>query len=220
MFCPLGSTSVTLIGGIFNELDKQQRANVFGLLVNAGAKPILASPDILDIHGREAMGFTEDGMNIYVILRMLGRSDDNKTQTFQFPAKGHVYDIRAGKYLGETDTVTAAVPYADAAVFGHYPYKVEGISINAPKNVKAGRDLDAQVAVVPSAGKAGKHVLHIEVLNPEGEGRFNMKRNMTAPDGKLNFKFRMAFNDRKGLWTLKVTDAMTQTTATRQFLLE
>ena len=70
-----------------------------------------------------------------------------------------------------------------------------------------------------STGQAGHHVLHIEVLAPEGQTRWFMKRNVPAPNGQTVFRFRMAENDPPGTWTLRVTDMLTATTTAQSFVL-
>lgn len=218
---PFTSKEITIIGKNFSELDKAQKVQFAKLLADAKVAPILSSPGIENYTGREAMHFVKGNMNIYAVLRTLGRSKDEAKQTFIFPTKGrHLYDIRKGKYLGKKDSVTLAVPNGNAVVFGHYPYKVEDLVIRSASKVKAGKDLTAKIAIKPSNGKAGDHVFHIEVLDPAGKGRFHMKRNVSAPNGKYDFTFRMAHNDQKGKWTLKVTDAMTGMSKAKTFVLE
>jgi len=104
-------------------------------------------------------------------------------------------------------------------VFGQYPYQVTGIKIDVPAKVRGGKDLVADIKIKNSAGKAGFHVFHIEVLPPEGEARWFMKRNVAAPEGSVKFTFRMAENDPIGKWTLRITDIMTGTTEIKSFLL-
>jgi len=217
---PFSASEVTIIGRNFSELDKTQKILIKDFLLTANCKPILESKNIVDFSGREAMQLIRGDMSIFSVLRMPGRSDDEDAQTFVFPMKGHVYDIRAGKYLDDTDTVTVKVPHADAVLFGMYPYKVEKLKLEVPEKVKAGDDLEADIAVVTSKGRAGQHVFHIQVLNPDGKARFHMKRNVSALQGEYKLKFRMAFNDPKGLWTIKVDDAMTGITTEKMFSLQ
>lgn len=66
-----------------------------------------------------------------------------------------------------------------------------------------------------------KHVFHTELLPPDGKApRFFLKRNLIGENGKTRLVFRMAENDPKGLWTLRVTDVMTGTTAEKKFTLK
>ena len=98
--------------------------------------------------------------------------------------------------------------------------KVESVNILLPSKVKAGKDLTSTICLKTNTGTAEDHVFHIEVLDPAGKGRFHMKRNVTAVNGKYTLSFRMAHNDVKGKWLLKVTDAMTGMKAEKAFILE
>ena len=209
-----------LTGKIFDEKTVEGRLLMQKMLAKTASRPILESKDIVSTPGREVMHFTDGVNSVFVILRNFTLSKDNKTQTFTFPAKGHVYNLRTGKYLGVTDKVTCAVPNADAVVFGVYPSKVDALEVNMPEKIKAGSDLTAKIALKTTGGKAGKRVYHIEVINPEGKARFFMKRNIVSENGKGEFIFRMAANDLPGKWILKVTDVLTGVTAEKKFTLE
>ena len=86
--------------------------------------------------------------------------------------------------------------------------------------MKRGKDLVSNLSLTVTDGKAGDHVFHIEICDPSGKGRFHMKRNVTAINGKYTLAFRMAHNDPKGKWLLKATDVMTGTSAEKSFILE
>ncbi|MBP5181523.1 MAG: hypothetical protein J6331_00705, partial [Lentisphaeria bacterium] len=218
---PFAESEIIITGKNFSELDKAQKKAFAKILAEQKVAPILVSEGIEEFNGRVAMHFVKGGMNVYGIMRMPGRSANDSKQTFTFPSRGgHLYDIRAGKYLGQKDSVTVTVPNGNALVYGHYPYKVDGIALALPSSVKAGEDLKAKIELATSSGKAGDHVFHIEVISPSGLGRFHMTRNVTAPAGKYDLTFRMAHNDEKGTWKLKVVDAMTGASVEKPFDLK
>ena len=211
---------VMLTGKIFDEKTVEGRLLMQKMLAKTASRPILESKDIVSTPGREVMHFTDGVNSVFVILRNFTLSKDNKTQTFTFPAKGHVYNLRTGKYLGFTDNVTCAVPNADAVVFGVYPAKVTALDVKVPARVRAGKDLAAKISLAVKGGKTGKRVYHVEVINPSGKARFFMKRNLVSDNGKADFVFRMADNDPEGIWTLKVTDVLTAVSTEKKFTLE
>ena len=55
------------------------------------------------------------------------------------------------------------------------------------------------------------------MFRPDGTTSFLFARNLSAPDGKASFRFRMAHNDSKGVWKLVVTDALTGVSLERKF---
>ncbi|MDD4018503.1 MAG: hypothetical protein PHV28_11230 [Kiritimatiellae bacterium] len=206
---------LVVFGSLFKSKDTGQGEKMFALLKERGIEPIVQCNDAVSTYGREAMHFVNGDMNVYAITRNFARSQDGKEQQFTFPTEGFLYDVREGKYLGKTNRISCVIPNAGTKVFGHYPYQVKGIKMDVPAEVRGGKDLVAAIKVKTSAGKAGHHVFHIEVLPPEGEARWFMKRNVAAPDGRVTFTFRMAENDPKGIWALRVTDIMTGTTGTK-----
>ena len=112
---------VTVIGKNFNDLDKSQRAAALEFLAAAGVSPVLRSPTIADVFGREAMHFTDGVNDVFPILRHPGRSQDEAEEVFEFPRGGFVWDVCARKALGKTDRVNTKVPRAGAAVFAVLP---------------------------------------------------------------------------------------------------
>ncbi len=215
-----GEKNLIVLGKRFETKDDAQRREILRLLGKAGSRQIIGSDDVVAVKGREAMHFADGNMHVFAIARNQTRSNDSLEQKFTFPVKGHLYDLRAGKYLGESDTVTAAVPHGEASVWGVYPYRVTRLAVRAPETVKGGTDLKADIEVVVSGGKPGKHVFHTEVIPPDGNARFFMKRNLIAEQGRLQLVFRIAENDPAGNWTLRVTDVMTGTTAEQHFRKE
>ncbi len=208
-------------GETFNDKNVSQREKITEILRRAGVRPILVSDETVGTFGREAMHFVKGDMNVYAITRDYRRSSDEKAQTFVFPTgKGHIYDVREGTYLGETDRVTCAIPRAGTKVYGSYPYRITGIKLIIPSRITGGKDLVADIGLTTSAGEAGCHIFHVEVLPPSGEAGWLMKRNVTALSGKALFRFRMAENDPAGEWTLRVKDVMTGMTAEKKFVLD
>ena len=203
---PFSPSEVEVTGANFDDLSVAQRKRMLGFLDAAKAEPVLRSEGIEKVFGREAMHFTDGTNSVFIVLRMPLRSSDSETQTFVFPQKGHVYDVRAGRYIGYADRVTAAVPHAEASVWAVLPEKVGDMRVSVPRKVEAGTDLVANIAL---EGAAGKGVFHVELVSPSGDTRFHMKRNIDSVNGKAKLAFRIAENDRPGNWKIRVTDTLT-----------
>lgn len=211
---PFAPSEVTVTGSNFDDLSPDCKKTVLGFLRASGAAPVLESEGAERLPGREAIHLTDGANDVFAVLRMPLKSSDSATQTFRFPAKRHIYDMRAQKYVGFTDSVTAAVPNGEACLWAALPAKTGKLDVSAPAQVAAGTDLVADIAL---EGAKGKGVFHVEVVPPSGECRFHMKRNLDATDGKARLVFRMAANDRTGTWTLRVTDVLTGTSVSRGF---
>ena len=215
---PFSADEVMVLNAMFNNKDAAQKQRIFNELNKAGSKPLISVADAAKVPGREAMHFVHGNMHVFAILRDQTRSGDYLTQTFTFPVKGHLYDLRAGKYLGFGNQVTAAVANGDAGVWGVYPYKVDSIQIQAPATMRGCQDFIAKLQIKTSKGKPGRHIIHAELIPPQGETRFFLKRNLAADGGTAEFRIRIAENDPDGVWTLKVTDVLTGVFAEKKFV--
>ena len=206
---PFANDEITLLGSMFDNKDAAQKQRILDALNNASCQPLVSVDDAAKTPGREAMHFVCRNMHIFAILRDQTKSDDSLTQTFTFPVNGHIYDLRACKYLGTGNKTKATVAPGDAAVWGVYPYKVDSLRIQAPETIQGLQDFVANLQIIASDGKPERHIIHAELIPPKGEPRFFMKRNLIAENGKAEFRIRMADNDPNGVWTLKATDVMT-----------
>lgn len=216
-----GIRGVHLTGRPFDDRDAGLRGKIRSLLDSAGVSPVLESDRSAPVAGREAMHFRNGIMNVFVILRNPVRADRSGVQKLRFPCEGHVYDLLLGKYLGRGREAQALLTEErPAAVFGVYPYRVKRLSFTLPGRIRAGSDLAAEIAAEPDSGSPGRHLFHAELVFPGRRTRHHMKRNLPAENGALAFRFRMAFNDPKGRWILRVKDVMTGMTREKSFILE
>ena len=207
-------------GREFNDRDAACRASFAELLKKAGVMPVVSSPQVPRVSGREAMHFVDKNMHIFAVIRNPHRASDKTVQTFKFPVSGHIYDLRSGKYLGSGNQVKQLVMPADTALFGVYPYQVKELTLDVPGTVRGGKDLVCNITAVPSKGKAGRHLFHVEVVPPDGRVRRRIfTRNLSAPDGSAKLVFRMACNDQPGVWKVRATDIMTGKKAEKTFKL-
>lgn len=208
-------------GKPFDERDPECRREILKNLLQAGVKPVLASPQVPQLIGREAMCFIRDGLKIYALTRNPSRSEDCTKQTFIFQEQGNIYELRSGKFLGNSSQVTLDIPPGETVLLGHYPYRITSLDVDAPSRVKAGTDLHARIAVCSDSGKAGTHIFNIKIIPPGNNQTTRlMSRNETATAGRLNFNFRMAQNDPPGLWKLQVKDIMSGTVREQNFVLD
>lgn len=215
---PFTTSEITILGTLFDNRDPAQKQRILDVLRDAGCLPLISVADAAKIPGREAMHFVHGDMHVFAILRDQTKSKDSMAQTLVFPVKGHLYDLRTGEYLGFGDQVTSHVASGDAGIWGVYPYKVNAVQIQAPDSMQGGRDLIAQLRILPSESIPGCHILHAELVPPQGEPRFFWKRNLTANHGQAEFRLRIAENDPDGPWTFRVTDVMTGVSAEKTIL--
>ncbi|OGV51149.1 MAG: hypothetical protein A2017_17840 [Lentisphaerae bacterium GWF2_44_16] len=211
--------NIIILDGIFDKSRQDSYTKLYEVLKSNEVLPILASDKTPYLKGREVFHFTKGDLDTFAVTRDYRRASDNEEQTFFFPKKRHVYDIRKGKYIGETDKISCSIPVSETVVFGSYPYKVDSLDINLSERIKAGTDLNAKFKINASTGKPGDHVFHLEIISPSGKESSFMKYNISAPSGTTDFSVRMAENDEYGIWTLKVKDVLSGAFTEKKFQL-
>ncbi len=199
-----------------------------GALLKAGVKPHRI---ITDAKGNEAFAessWRSNGGNHVLGLLHFDTSvsvikpETGRKLTVKMPVKGHVYDLRANKYLGVTDTVKVNLVPARGEFFSVMKEKVTQVAVTAPARVKAGSCIGFSAKAVTASGKdAGPVIFHWEFTSPSGKkyDRYTGNLQSTA-DGKAAHLFQSAFNDEKGKWQLAVTCANSGTAAQQAIVIE
>jgi hypothetical protein len=135
-----------------------------------------------------------------------------------WPQARHVYDSRAGQYLGEVKEIQARLPRGVAKVYALLNYPVRGVSVSGPARVQTGRPLVVKLAVSSTRPgvKLGTHVLQVTLTGPEGQQRPWYATNVVAPGGQATVTVPLAYNDPPGNWTVTARDVATGTTGRYQ----
>ena len=147
------------------------------------------------------------------------RQADSDVETVRvgLSERRHVYDVRAGVYLGNTQEVTIAVPAGDAVLLGLLPYRVSGVRVTAPARRRSGEGLDYRAEVLTSDAQRGDHVLRVEFLDPAGRSVACYSRNVLAAGGVYAGHVPLALSDRPGTWRIEVTDVTSGLSQMRAF---
>jgi len=96
--------------------------------------------------------------------------------------KGHVYEMRSGKYLGLTDRVSVTLPANDGYLLSSLAYKVAGVKVSAAKRVGAGEDMKVELAI-EADGELGLHCVRLELLDASGEAVWHYGQNLLLHGG-------------------------------------
>lgn len=161
------------------------------------------------------IGRFQDGNNYYLIaLPPFGYApeyyrDMSQTSFLRLIEKRHIYDSRAGKYIGHTDAWRPDFNEEPARLYACLPYEVTSLDVDRPQPVKQGDIVNASVRVVTAQGKAGRHVFRVEVFDTQGEHISILGYNQEAPEGRATVEIPLAFNSSPGTWTLRVRDVAT-----------
>jgi len=137
----------------------------------------------------------------------------------RLPVRGHVYDARESRYLGEARELEVRPVRGACYVYACLPYKVERVDVSVA-SASPGKTVRGKATVATSGGKAGEHVLRLTVTDPAGRARPEYTENLTAAAGVADFAFRLALNDPKGEWKVKARDAVTGVTGERGLVIQ
>jgi hypothetical protein len=132
----------------------------------------------------------------------------------RFPAKRHLYDVRAGKYLGLTDTLKTTIDYR-AHLYALSPYKVEAVQVQLPTKGTAGVPLTGKVSLKVTGGTPSLHAFRLEVRDANGQALPWYAQNIIAEQGSCSFTIPWALSDAGSTYTVTVRDVMSGITVKR-----
>jgi hypothetical protein len=124
----------------------------------------------------------------------------------RFPDARHTYDLRNRKYLGNVDNAPLPLRKSEAALFARLPYKVTGLEVNV-ENAERGKTVSISVKVTAD-GKPERHVVHVEVYEPEGERNYFYTKNVNVVNGEGKLVIHTALNDPAGKWTVNAREVV------------
>jgi len=163
------------------------------------------------------VAYYNDGEAQYVGLTKRRETDDEQPQEIILHTRkpGHVYDMFTGEYLGETDSWKIIVEQVDVRLFSVLPYKLNRINIFLNEgSVKQGSMITGKVKIDTDNKTFIRHVIHLEVIRPDGKSIQYLARNLETKDGTAEFSMPIALNEPEGKWTLEFTDIATRISKT------
>ena len=122
----------------------------------------------------------------------------------------HVYDVLAGKYLGEMDSVNRTVSPTIPHMLATLPYKVEAVWVEpADDTLGQGEELSFNASVETAGTEPGLHVLRIEFTDPDGEAATMYTLKVKAEAGRYAGSVQLALDEKPGGWRISVRDVVT-----------
>jgi len=101
--------------------------------------------------------FLRGPIAVHGFIRDYRRCSDTAPVRFRFPRAAHIYDMRARRYLGKTNTVETTLPPGETALYACLPYRVQRVFVSGPGRVAAGAVLEVTAQVTTDAGRPGDH---------------------------------------------------------------
>ena len=124
-------------------------------------------------------------------------------------AKRFVYDVRRRRYLGELSEIRAAVAVHEPRIFACLPYRVEGLSLDAPAAARPGDVVPLRLAIETSGKPLAPHVVTVDVYGPKGEWRSYHRRRVLMKAREASAIMGLAHNAAPGTWRIRATDVAT-----------
>ncbi len=135
----------------------------------------------------------------------------------RFPHQAHVYDLRAGQYLGKIDRAEKLMSQGYCQIYSLLPYQVTAVSVIPRAKIKQPGDrVSYRVRVETDGPQPGMHVFRVQVSDPGGV-RDYYGTQIAADDGSGEAEFDLALNDSPGTWRIEATDIATGISGTAEF---
>ena len=160
-----------------------------------------------------------DGANEYVGFYAQHDAEDPAASVVaRFENAKETYDVRAGTYLGRVSQVPVPTHDGEAALFARLNYRVTNLSLTA-NPARRGERVSVNIALGTTA-PAGRHVVHVDVIAPDGQRSYFYSRNVEISGGAGQMQFVTALNDLSGSWQIEAREVVSGISAATQLELE
>ncbi|MBT3377685.1 MAG: hypothetical protein HN742_42120 [Lentisphaerae bacterium] len=222
---PLGKGLAVYLNFILPKYDAGMRQLLGQLCERAGIERRVmaksADDETMPPRCYELNSFSRSNITVHGFIRDHRRCTDSSPARLHFQNARHTYDVRAGEYLGMTQHMDTALPPGETLLISRLPYRVKDVELSLPVQAPAGQALAlaASVAGDGAPTPVGDHVLHLDVIPPNGQAAPHYAANVLAEGGKLNHRIPLALNDPPGVWKVNITDVLTGTRTSATFRL-
>ena len=143
----------------------------------------------------------------------------NVTLDVRFQKPAHLYDLRAHKYLGQTDAVTQDFKPGEMHVYALLDYQVTGLQTTLSTPVtKPGATLRLTCQITTANGQLPDlHALRVSRTGPDGQLFPGSKKVILAPDGRSELEIPLALNEPLGTQIVTVLDVISGFQSTTTF---
>jgi len=135
----------------------------------------------------------------------------------QIPRPRFVYDVIAGRYVGNTAEPLVFLGEGECGVFALLDYEVKGVEVNLTLRPL---ELAYRLSLVTRDGTAGLHAFRVEFIDPKGKLVEAYSATLPAIEGRAAGLCNLALNDPNGEWTVRATDVLTGVKGEAKFTLK
>ena len=128
-----------------------------------------------------------------------------------------VYDVRKGRLLGSTDRLPVKLGPVEPVILAVSEKPLGPPSVSSPQGARLGTNAEISVS---STLQAALDVIHLDVIDPEGNTIAYYSGNLLMTDSRITKLLPFAVNDKPGVWTIRATDLLGGATATTDLVVE
>ena len=141
--------------------------------------------------------------------------------SISLPRDAHVYDLRAGKYLGKTDHIDATLRWGRANFYAALPYRLEGLKVALSSSApEAGTRLKATVSLGAPRSSRARHAVWVEVIAPDASMPFWGRQVLLLENGTGDAVLPIAYNDAPGRWRVRATELFSRQTVEAAYTIQ
>src|SRR3984893_10364481 len=147
----------------------------------------------------------------------LALPSDPEEVVLALPRPLFVYDVRKGRLLGSTDRLAVKRGPGEPVILAVSEKPLGPPSVSSPQGARLGTNAEISVS---STSQAALDVIHLDVIDPEGNTIAYYSGNLLMTDSRITRLLPFAVNDKPGVWTIRATDLLGGATATTDLVVE
>ncbi|MEA3403531.1 MAG: alpha-amylase family protein [Armatimonadota bacterium] len=125
----------------------------------------------------------------------------------QLPSAMHLYDLRAGRYLGTVERVDTRLRWGRASFFMALPYEIPQPVVRLePRDPAPGDALTASITMDLPGAAEERLAVWTEVIDPNGDSPLWGQQVAVLDGGRAQVRVQVAHNDLPGTWRIRATE--------------
>jgi hypothetical protein len=168
--------------------------------------------------GVQLVTYHFEGGRLLALMRKEFAPSDNPpvTAIMDLGREKHVYEYETGKYLGFKRRLPVSVKIGAPLMLFVLDRQLGKLKVEAPGSVSQGSELRVAVEL----GQAPFDVIHVSLVDPQGREVTHYTNNHVLRHGRLEVARRLALNEAKGKWIVRVQDVLTSQNKEATFMVQ
>ncbi|HIJ73044.1 MAG TPA: hypothetical protein HPP83_02975, partial [Candidatus Hydrogenedentes bacterium] len=145
---------------------------------------------------------------LLALLRDPGDGKDRARLVLRADRTRPTYDVRRGERVPRPHRLRITLERGAAALFASLPYEVTGLALVVPPEVHAGRRLEIGYVLRTDNDSPGKHLLHVELHQPDGDPIPYYAKNVVCEGGVGKSYIPLSLSEHPGSYVVHVRDVL------------